>query len=164
MPPDVICNTSPLLYLHRTEVLDWLPQLFGEIWITRGVKQELETGRIKGFNVPHIDAYEWIKVVDPNVMPPEWLSIDLGIGELSTMALALENPGKIVVLDDALARRHATVSGLIVWGTLKVLLEAKAKGLTENVGPLLVRLEEQGMWFSEEIKIRILSLAGEKDR
>ncbi len=159
--PDVICNTSPLLYLHRIGVLDWLPKLFGEIWITSGVKQELETGKQKGYDVPSIDDHDWLKVIDPQSMPSEWLAIDLGIGELSTMALALEQPDKVVVLDDELARRHAKAAGLSVWGTLKVLLEAKPKGLTDSISPLLDRLEEQGMWFSEEIRYRILVLAGE---
>jgi predicted nucleic acid-binding protein len=45
-------------------------------------------------------------------------------GELAAIALALENPSKIVLLDDALARRKAEAAGLVVWGTLKVVLEA----------------------------------------
>ena len=160
--PDVICNTSPLLYLYRIGVLDWLPKLFNEVWITNGVKQEMEIGQQKGYNVPKPRDYEWIIVVDPQSMPSEWLSIDLGMGELSVMALALENSGKIILSDDALARRHAKAAGLTVWGTLKVLLEAKSKGITESIKPLLDRLEEQGMWLSEEIRHRILRLAGEK--
>ena len=30
--PEVISNTSPLLYLYRVGVIEWLPQLFREIW------------------------------------------------------------------------------------------------------------------------------------
>jgi len=160
--PDAICNTSPLLYLHRIGALDWLPKLFNEVWITSGVKKELEIGQQKGYDVPKPGNYEWIIVVEPQSMPSEWLSIDLGMGELSVMALALENSEKIILLDDALARRHAKAAGLTVWGTLKVLLEAKSKGIAESIKPLLDRLEEQGMWLSEEIRHRILILAGEK--
>ena len=61
-------------------------------------------------------------------MPSEWLATDLGPGELAALALALENPGRIVLLDDALARRVAEAAGLTVWGTLRVFLEAKPKG------------------------------------
>lgn len=28
-----ISNTSPLLYLYRFGIIDWLPNLFGEVWI-----------------------------------------------------------------------------------------------------------------------------------
>ena len=32
-----ISNTSPLLYLHRIGVLNWLPRLFTEIWIPKAL-------------------------------------------------------------------------------------------------------------------------------
>jgi predicted nucleic acid-binding protein len=77
------------------------------------------------------------------------------------MALALENKTHVVLLDDLLARRTAQAAGLVVWGTLKVLLEAKSHGLTEKIEPFVNRLGETGMWLSEEIRARILALAGE---
>jgi predicted nucleic acid-binding protein len=36
------------------------------------------------------------------------------------MAIALENPTRIILLDDMLARRTTQAAGLTVWGTLKV--------------------------------------------
>ena len=96
------------------------------------------------------------------MVPSEWLSLDLGAGELETMALALENPSYVVLLDDALARRIAQAAGLTVWGTLKVLLEAKSQGLTESIYHIVNSLENVGMWISDDIKERVLMLAGEK--
>ncbi|WP_437904693.1 DUF3368 domain-containing protein [Sorangium sp. So ce327] len=61
----------------------------------------------------------------------------------------------------ALARRTAQAAGLVVWGTLKILLEAKSRGITQNVGPWVDKLADAGMWLSGEIRQRILSLAGE---
>ena len=29
--PEAISNTSPLLYLYRIDVLQWLPELFDEV-------------------------------------------------------------------------------------------------------------------------------------
>ena len=80
------------------------------------------------------------------------------------MALALENPRCTILLDDALARRIALAAGLEVWGTLRVLLEAKAQGITNEVGPLITRLEDSGMWISDRIKERLLTLANEESR
>jgi len=97
---EAISNTSPLLYLYRTGILEWLPKLFGE--------------------------------------------------------------GRVILLDDALARRIAQAAGLEVWGTLRVLLEAKSQGLTESIEPLVNRLEEAGMWISDSIRQRVLALAGEE--
>jgi predicted nucleic acid-binding protein len=159
--PEAISNTSPLLYLHRIDALRWLPQLFSEIWIPTAVVDELREGQRKGYDVPDVNEYVWIQVVDPRTTPSEWLSLDLGMGELSAMALALENPTRIVLLDDLLARRTTRAAGLSVWGTLKILLEAKAKGLTESVEPFVKRLRDTGMWMSDDIRLRILALAGE---
>lgn len=77
------------------------------------------------------------------------------------MALALENPKRILLLDDLLARRTAQAAGLTVWGTLKVVLEAKAQGLIPEIAPLVDELGKNGMWISDEIRRRILALAGE---
>ena len=66
------------------------------------------------------------------------------------------------LLDDARAREIAQAAGLKVWGTLKILLEAKSRGLTEKVEPLVKRLTDTGMWISDDIRQRILALAGEK--
>jgi hypothetical protein len=60
-----------------------------------------------------------------------------------------------------LARRTAKAAGLQVWGTLKVLLEAKSHGMIDAVEPYVSRLSDSGMWMSAEIRKRILRLAGE---
>jgi hypothetical protein len=160
--PEGISNTSPLLYLYRIGGLDWLPKLFSDIWIPQAVFDELHEGQQKGYDVPNPNNYSWLQIVDPRATPSEWLSLDLGPGELAAMALALENPARIVLLDDMLARRTAQAAGLTVWGTLKVLLEAKAQGLIDKIEPFVNRLSETGMWLSDEVRQRILALADEQ--
>ena len=162
--PKAISNTSPLLYLYRIGAINWLPKLFSEVWTPDAVKSELLAGRSKGYDVPNPADYKWLHIVDPKSMPSEWLALDLGAGEISAMALALENPKHIILLDDMLARRTALAAGLQVWGTLKVLLEAKSKGLVDKIEPLVISLNDAGMWVSDEVKQRILVLAGESEQ
>jgi len=159
--PKVISDTSPLLYLYRIGVIDWLPTLFDEVWTPDAVKNELLAGRSKGYDVPSPADFKWLRIVNPKSMPSEWLASDLGAGEIAAMALALENPSHIVLLDDRLARRTAQAAGLPVWGTLKVLLEAKSQGLVDQLEPYVTNLSEAGMWISAEVKQRILILADE---
>lgn len=159
--PDASSNTSPLLYLYRLNAIDWLPHIFGEVWIPTAVVKELNEGQHRGYDVPNPQTYPWLSVVDPQATPAEWLSLDLGVGELAAMALALENPTRSTLLDDQLARRTAQAAGITVWGTLKVLLEAKAQGLTPTIEPYVFALSHAGMWLSEDIRRRILILAGE---
>jgi predicted nucleic acid-binding protein len=156
-----VSNTSPLLYLYRIGGIEWLPKLFDEVWTPEAVKNELLAGRSKGYDVPNPDDYSWLSVVNPKATPSEWLALDLGVGEIAAMALALENPDRVVLLDDMLARRTAQVAGLQVWGTLKVLLEAKSNGIIEQVESYVSQLSDSGMWISGEIRERILKLAGE---
>ena len=161
--PEAISNTSPLLYLYRIEALNWLPELFTEIWTPMAVVHELLEGRRKGYDVPNPADYTWLYIMEPRSMPSEWLTLDLGAGELAALALALENPTRVILLDDGLARRIAQAAGLTVWGTLKVLLEAKSRGLTERIASHVTRLEAAGMWISDDIRRRVLALAGEKN-
>lgn len=159
-----ISNTSPLLYLYRIDAIDLLPKLFEEVWIPEAVKDELYTGRNKGYSVPDPKDYEWLHILSPQSMPSEWLALDLGAGEISAMALALENRQHVILLDDMLARRTAQAASLSVWGTLKVLLQAKSDGFIDQVEPFINNLTNAGMWVSEDIKQRILILAGESKR
>lgn len=156
-----ISNTSPLLYLYRIGGIEWLPKLFDEISTPEAVQHELTTGQNRGYDVPNPQNYDWLQIINPKSMPSEWLALDLGAGEVAAMSLALENPKHIILLDDMLARRTAQAAGLQVWGTLKVLLEAKANSWIDRVEPCLIRLNHAGMWVSAEIKERILTLAGE---
>ncbi len=81
-----ISNTSPLLYLHRGGILEWLPQLFNEIWIPNAVVLELEEGQQGGYDVPNPKEYDWLEIIDPRIVPSEWLALDLGAGELAAMS------------------------------------------------------------------------------
>ena len=161
--PGAITDTSPVLYLGRIGALGWLPRVFDIVWIPSAVIEELDQGRFRGFAVPAITGLPWLTTVDPTSTPSEWLTLDLGAGELAAMALALENPKRVILLDDALARRAARAAGLTTWGTLRILLEAKIQGFVPGVAPFLDQLADSGIWMSSEIRRRILSLAGEDD-
>jgi predicted nucleic acid-binding protein len=160
--PKVISNTSPLLYLYRIGVLDWLPTLCSDIWIPQAVVRELQAGQSKGYDAPMPGAYTWLQVVEPRAVPSAWLALDIGAGELAVLALALEHPQRVVLLDDGRARRIAQAASLTVWGTLKVLLEAKSQGLTDRIAPHIDQLRASGLWMSDAIRQRVLALAGEK--
>jgi predicted nucleic acid-binding protein len=73
----------------------------------------------------------------------------------------LEHPDRILLLDDAAARRVAFMAGCTVWGTLRVVLEAKSQGIIDDVSTIVDALAASGMWISEKVRQRILALAGE---
>ncbi len=63
----------------------------------------------------------WLQVVEPHSVPSEWLALDLGAGELAALALGLENPDRVVLVDERLARRT-------YWETLSLPTEAVEYG------------------------------------
>ena len=68
-------------------------------------------GKQKGFDVPNPNDYDWISIVEPQMMPSEWFALDLGMGEIAAMSLALEHPEHIILLDDALAEKQPRLRG-----------------------------------------------------
>jgi len=161
MPDLVICNTSPLFYLYQLQHLALLQKLYGRIIVPEAVVEELKAGQEQGEDVHDIDAYRWIEVRRVRVPQLVELNTDFGPGETQVMALALEEAGYLVIVDDWLAREFARIRGLQITGTAGVLLKAKQQGYIPMVNPLLDRLIDMGFRLSEAVRGHILRLAGE---
>lgn len=159
--PDAILNTSPLLYLHRAQALDLLSDVFSASYSTPSVMDELAVGRDQGLDVPSPTNLQMVRIRAPMHQPKPWLALDLGAREASVIALATEMQAAVAVLDDMQARRGASTAGVAVWGTLRVLFEAKQIGAIDAVAPMIERLTKSGMWISDNVRARILKLAGE---
>ena len=159
--PKVISNTSPLLYLHQLGLLELLQRLYGRVRIPPAVAHELDEGARLGHNVPAVRDLSWIEVSEvreARVLP---LATNLGAGEREAIALAVQVEDALLVLDDGLARRHAKLLRIRLTGTLGILLRAKAKGLVQQVAPLIDRLEDLGFRLDEDTRKAVLKLAGE---
>jgi predicted nucleic acid-binding protein len=161
MPEHVISNTSPLFYLHRLRYLDLLRELYQRIIVPDAVVDELKAGREQGEDVPDVAAYAWIDVRSVRVPAVVTLITDLGAGEAQALALGLEEPGSLVLLDDRLARTVARMRNIRITGTAGVLLKAKQEGYIPALAPLLNRLLQLDFWLSDAVKASILKLAQE---
>ena len=158
------CSISPIVFLYRIGALDWLPELFDEVWMPSVVLDDLLEARFYGYDVPSPFNLPWVHYADPQVtIPGAWVSLDLSSGEVAAMSLAFENQNCIVLLDEPIGRRAASLVGIQYWGTLKILLEAKSRGLTQSIAPYVDRLGTTGLWIVGETRQRILKLAGEVD-
>jgi len=159
--PEVICNTSPLQYLHQIGQLSILPALAGSIIVPPSVQIELDAGMAKGLDLPKLENLSWVRIRAPISAKAVSLITDLGPGESQVLMLALETPGSIALLDDALARRVATTKGIPIKGTLGLLLDAKHAGHLTAVKPSLDILQEMGFRLAEQTREAVLKLAGE---
>jgi predicted nucleic acid-binding protein len=90
------------------------------------------------------------------------LSQDLDLGEAEVIALALEHPADIVIMDERLGRQTAAYFGLRCIGTIGILVAAKRQGFIPAIRPDLERLKyQQGYYISERLYDRVLADAGE---
>ena len=159
--PEVICNTSPLQYLHQLGQLNVMKSLAGHLTVPPAVVAELAEGRARGVDLPDLSRLDWISVRSPLSSAASPLVTDLGPGETQVLMLALESLDAIVVLDDALARQLAEALGLRLTGTLGLLLDAKRAGLVSAITPLLDHLQALRFRVAPHTRAAVLKLAGE---
>jgi hypothetical protein len=129
--------------------------------VPTAVVAELAEGSKHGYDVPAPSTFGWVDVeAAPGaaILP---LVTDLGDGERAAIALAASRKSDLLLLDDALARRHAKLLGLSVTGTLGVLLKAKEVGLVPAVAPLVDRFARLGFRVAGETRAAVIKLAGE---
>ena len=156
---DVICNTSP--YLYQVDLLHLLPTLFGSAQTPPAVAAELAEGRRHDVRLPELSEISWITVRpvrDRTLLP---LVTSLGDGEKEVLALGLETPERLLVLDDRNARRYANAAGLEITGTLGILVLAKERGIIDTVRPVLGRLQELQFRVDSETLKMVLGMAEE---
>ncbi|MBI4522415.1 MAG: DUF3368 domain-containing protein [Deltaproteobacteria bacterium] len=162
--PEIICNTSPLQYLHQSGVLHILPELVKTITVPPAVQEELETGRKLGLNLPDLQMLDWVIKRRPSSSIALPLVTDLGPGEREVLALALETPDSVCVLDDSLARQVARTLRLRITGTLGILIDAKRLGIISAVAPFLDQLQSLGFRLAPHTRAAILKLVSEVEK
>jgi len=160
---EIICNTSPLQYLHQLGALHLLPALVKTITAPPSVKQELDIGRRLGLNLPDLESLGWVVFRRPSSSIALPLVTDLGPGEREVLALALETPDSVCVLDDALARQVAKTLQVRITGTLGVLINAKRAGIIPAVRPLLDQLQSLRFRLAPRTRAAVLKLTGESE-
>lgn len=136
----VEADASPLIGLAAAAVFDLLHDLFGNVTITKAVRDEvIAGGELPGASklTAAIEA-GWIEVVrnpsGANRFP------ELDAGEASTLALAFKHQGECLVLMHALAgRAYAREHGITVTGLAGVLLASKRVRLVKRIRPFFGR-------------------------
>ena len=86
----------------------------------------------------------------------------LDTGEAAVIHLARTIRSDAVLIDERKGRKVArSVYNLPVIGTVRVLVDAKRKGLLSAVGPALLEIRGNGYWIHDVIVQRALQEAGE---
>lgn len=158
----IVSDTSPLVAFAFLGLQDMLPRILGEVIIPPAVAREIGQPRY-GFN--GVDANELPGVITRRPTDAHFvqqLRARVDEGEAEALALAVEIHAELIVIDDAAARSAAHELGLVVTGTLGLLLRAKQANQIVSVKPLLDRLRNELRFFlSDSLYQYALTAAGE---
>ena len=158
-----VINASPIILLAKAEVIQFLPSLCAELVIPAGVVAEVQSGRIADAGRTWL-AGEGTRFVRPSpAIHPALVDWRGGDGEAEVISWALRNRGFTAVLDDQRARSLATRNGVLVLGSLRVIVIAKERGWIPRAKPSLEKLRGAGAYLSDELIDRAIALAGETE-
>ena len=104
----------------------------------------------------------WIIRVLPTVAE-EVLVWNLGDGETDVLSFAYGNKNITALVDDRAARKCAETLNIKTLGTGGLLLLAKRRGLIESVSEALEKLQNAGLYISNEITELLKKQAGESE-
>lgn len=151
MPAIIVSDTSCLILLDKIDELNLLQKLFGTVVITEIVSQEF------GDAIP-----DWINV-EKTVAHSSQLLLQTGLdkGEASSIALALEHPDSLLIIDELKGRKLAKKLGLTITGTLGILAQAKMKGHISSLKLLVEKIKKTNFRLDEQLVRQTLIDAGE---
>ncbi|MGA3095118.1 MAG: DUF3368 domain-containing protein [Bryobacteraceae bacterium] len=121
----------------------------------------MERGRAIGIDLPQIRALPWVKIQAPEGLGKAPTAADLDAGEKEVLALGMQLPGAVVILDERLGRPYAEALKLTSTGTPGILLRAKVEGRIPRIKPLLEHLDGLGFRLSARTRAAVLKQAGE---
>src|SRR4028118_1315029 len=126
----IAIDTAPLISLVAAlGDLKVLQVLYSQVLVPFEVCQEIRAGGSSGFAVAEFEAASWLqKWSIPLEISPPLLSSSLDKGEAAVIQLAINESVRTVCIDETVGRRFAKLNGLLVTGSVGILLRAKKKG------------------------------------
>ncbi len=137
--PEIVLDTCAISNFALAEALGLLEGLYGgRAYITESVSAEILRGTQAGHArlgaIPKAVRAGWIRETGPRSRGErrlfESLSISLGLGEASSIAIA-KGRGFVFASDDRAARAEAARLGVPLTGTVGTLLKAARKGICD---------------------------------
>ena len=150
----MVADTGPIIAFARLGRLDLLRQVVETLVVPGAVYEELVGRGRDRPGAAEVEHGGWMyqrAVTDREAvaqLPPL-----LHAGEREAIALAQELNAQLLI-DEQRGREIASARGLAVVGILRILAEAKQRGLIPAVRPLVEALLAIGYWIDEERVIR----------
>jgi hypothetical protein len=159
----LVPDSGPLIALARVALLDLPALLYGEVLVPAVVWDEVlrrppEQERLR----LHAALAAGKLKIEPEPQPPAQPLQDkrLGAGERAAIALARLRNAQVLI-DERRGRQAAADAGLLVVGTVGLLVRGRQLGLTGPVRPLIDALRHSGYRLGDGLTARALSELGE---
>lgn len=151
MPGIIVSDASCLILFDKIGELDLLRQLFESIIVSPAIIEEF------GAPLPN-----WIKILaSQNTTYQTILEATLDKGEASAIALAVEHPDCLLIIDDLKGRKFAKKLGLTITGSLGILIAAKKAGTIPTVKPFIDKIKQTNFRISDNLVQRVLTQVNE---
>ena len=160
----VIADASPLIILAHVEGLGWLQSLFGRVWITSVVRDEIlpGTGKLGEHAIRTAIDNGILRVFEQNWETPLFLALDEGEASCIRCALAHPDDKCLLLMDERLGRTIAGEQGLAVVGAVGVIGMAKIRGLIPSASEVFERLLKTDFRISADVIRGVLKKTGER--
>jgi predicted nucleic acid-binding protein len=162
----VIADAGPLIALAGVHALHLLTQLFGEVFLTQTVWNEIFPQKAAFDDTPYLHAalqHPEFCIVETGAPTVSFPTLDPGEASVIGLALIWRDQGveTLLVMDDLAARREAQQAGLSVIGVVGVIVLAKENGLIASARALLEQVSQHGYFIGARIINAALRQMGE---
>lgn len=147
----IVSDTSCLILFHKIGEFELLQKVFGQIIITETVSKEFKRP------IP-----KWIQVINPTTNLHLGLQGFLDPGEATSISLAIELTGSLLIIDELKGRRIAKELGIATSGSLGILVIAKNTGIIDSVKTIIEKIKQTNFRLSDNLIQKILILVNEK--
>lgn len=159
----IVINTSPLIAL----IAAWgnlkpLGSLYDQVLVPFEVCQEILKGGPKNFGITEFQQATWLKKKPAPLKISPLLLNSLDLGEASVIQLAMDQGISTVCIDEAVGRRVARLSGLVLTGSVGILIKAKQQNPTLSVKQAIANMVARNIRLSPTVINFALEQSGER--
>lgn len=171
--PNVVSNTTPIIYLTKLDELRLLREVYGHVYVCSPVAEDIarlyQRGHLKKGEMEAVskaESQQWLIRKDPAdkvslALLEEFLDLALGQGEATSMALAKEMKA-VFLANDRRAIQVAQEYGIETRWYTEILQDALKVGYVKSLNEyveLLDRSVESGLYLSKTQRNKALEHA-----
>lgn len=147
----IVSDTSCLILFYKIGELELLHKVFGHIIITETVSKEYKRP------IP-----KWIQIKNPSTNLHYGLQGFLDPGEATSISLATELKGSLLIIDESKGRKVAKELGITISGSLGILVIAKNRGFIASVKPIIEKITQTNFRLSDRLIKKVLQQVNEE--